>query len=499
MKLDLPSLEGIRAELARRSLAQFVRQAWPIIEPTTPLIWNWHLDVICDHVQALLEGRLAKRNLIINVPPGSMKSTIVSVCAPAWQWLHNSGWRGLFASGNEAVALRDSMKCRDILDSDWYRRLFRPDWGFSKDQNAKGHYRNTAAGFRKAISAGARITGDRADGIFVDDPNDAQEAFSKAARGQVITWWDSAAANRLTDMSRGTRCIIQQRLHEEDLTGHVLATEPNAWEHLVIREEYELPTEKDPGPAPTSLGWTDPRTTEGELFFPARFPEEVLAGERLRLGSSGYAGQHQQRPAAKEGEIFKRGFVQWYDPKQPLPAFTRKVMSWDTAFKTKQENDKCAGLVGGEAERGIYLLDHVAERMTYPALKEKAKAWAAAHRPSALLIEDKASGQSLIQELQQDTSLPVVPVQVDTDKVARAWAAVPTWEAKRIWLPLDTPWVDGFLEELYAFPKAAHDDQVDAFTQLVNYLVQGGGATGLLDWVQQEVEAMKREQQGGAV
>jgi predicted phage terminase large subunit-like protein len=391
------------------------------------------------------------------------------------------------------VAIRDSLKRRDVMDSAWYRQAFAPRWAFAKDQNAKGHYKNTATGFMMAVSAGARISGDRGDAIFVDDPNDAAESFSKAARDQIITWWDQGAANRLSDMSTGCRCIIQQRLHEEDLTGHIMATEPDAWDVLVIRQEYELPTEKDPGPAPTSLGWTDPRTEDGQLFFPARFPPAVVEGERRRLASSGYAGQHQQRPAAKEGEIFKRGFVQFYDPTFPLPAFKRLIMSWDTAFKEKQQNDPSCGLLGGETDRGIYLLDHVLDRMSYPALKEKAKAWAATQSISALLIEDKASGQSLIQELRQETSLPVVAVKVDTDKVSRAWAIIPTWEARRIFLPTGAPWVDAFLEELYSFPKAAHDDQVDAFTQLVNYLVMGGGSMGLMGWLEQEIAAMKAE------
>ena len=478
------SLRAVRAEKARRSLAAFVRQAWPIIEPSTPLVWNWHIDVICDRVQALMEGRLPKRNLIINVPPGSMKSTILAVCLPAWMWLHKPGWRGIFASGNEGVAIRDSMKCRDIIDSDWYRSLFRPTWRFTRDQNAKGHYKNTAKGFRMAISAGARITGDRADAVIVDDPNDAAEAFSKAARDAIINWWDNAAANRLSNMSTGCRIIIQQRLHEDDLTGHVLATEPGAWDHLVIRQEFELGDEQP---------W-DPRAAEGDLFFLARFPREVVEGERRRLASSGYAGQHQQRPAAKEGEIFKRGFIQFYNPALPLPPFKRKVMSWDTAFKEKQENDYSAGGVGGEAEQGIYILDAVKDHLSYPALKEKAKSWASAHRPSALLIEDKASGQSLIQELQLETSLPVVPVQVETDKVSRAWAIVPTWEARRIFLPMGAPWVDAFLEELYSFPRAAHDDQVDWFTQLVRYLVLGAGeTTGMLDYYRQLAMAQKEK------
>lgn len=495
--MKLPSLELVEAELARRSLAEFVRQAWHVIEPGTPLIWNWHLDVICDHVQALLEGRLAKRNLLINVPPGSMKSTIVSVCAPAWWWLHNPSWRGIFASGNEGVALRDSIRCRDILDSDWYRRLFAPAWGFARDQNAKGHYKNTRAGFRKALSAGAKVTGDRADGIFVDDPLDAAEAFSKPARDSVITWWDSAMANRLSDMRTGTRCVIMQRLHEEDLAGHVLAIEPGEWDVLVIRQEFERPGERDPDRGPTGLGWVDPRQVEGELFFPERFPADVVEGERRRLASSGFAGQHQQRPTAKEGEIFKRGFVQAFKPADP-PDFSRTILSWDTAFKEGEENDFTVCFVLAQGQRGYYLLDRFKARLSYPDLKLKAQTMGARWSPQAFLVEDKASGQSLIQDLKRDTSLPVVAVKVDRDKQARAWAVTPTWEAGKVFVPEGADWVDDFLEHLYGFPKMAHDDDVDAFTQGVNYLVGGGGATGLLDWIQAEVAAMDAERKGAA-
>lgn len=502
--MRLPTEGEIRAELCRRSLAEFVKASWLVIEPSTPLVWGWHLDVMCDHLQALVEGRLAKRNLIINVPPGSMKSTLVSVCLPAWVWLQDParkpglgpGWRGLFASGNEGIALRDSMKCRDILDSDWYRGLFRPSWAFTKDQNAKGHYKNTAAGFRKAISAGSRITGDRADAIIVDDPNDAAEAFSKAAREQIITWWDNAAANRLKDMATGNRVIIQQRLHEEDLTGHILATEPDQWEVLIIRQEWEKPKPEDPDHAPTSLGWTDPRTSEGVLFFPARFPKEVVEGERRRLGAAGYAGQHQQRPAPAAGLIFTKGNVGTFHPEHP-PKFSRIILSFDTAFKEDEENDWSVGLAFGEAEDGFYVLDRWKDHASYPELKLQAKAMAAAWRGkglTALLVEDKASGQSLIQELKKDTSLPVVPIKVDRDKVSRAHAVVPLWEAGKVKVPEGAPWVKDFLDQLYGFPKLAHDDDVDAFTQGLNYLHQGGGGMGLWEFYRREAEAAKAAQ-----
>ena len=513
--MDLIPYEAIKAEMARRRLAEFVRQSWPIIEPSTPLVWNWHLDVICDHVQALVEGRLAHRNLIINVPPGSMKSTILSVCLPAWIWIQRPkegsdlgpGWRGLFTSGSNEVALRDSIKCRDILDSAWYRHTFAPTWAFTKDQNAKGHYKNSGTGFRRAISAGSKITGSRSHCILVDDPNDATEPWSKPARDAIIQWWDNAAANRLADMSTGCRVIIQQRVHEEDLTGHILATEPENWEVLIIREEYEHPKPKDPDFLPTSLGWSDPRTIEGELFFPARFPEAVLDGERKRLGSAGYAGQHQQRPAPAEGQIFKkqtadgrpcarefsleesRRRMAMIDPntKQPIKVYRRIILSGDTAFKEKEENDFSVVLAVGERIDGLgyNLLNRWKEKAGYPALKMQVKLLNAEWHPQAFLIEDKASGQSLIQELRLESSIPLVPIKVDTDKVSRAHAVVPQWEAGNVFVDPSLGWVADFLDQLYGFPKLAHDDDVDAFTQALNYLHHGFEGQGVVDYYTQ--------------
>lgn len=474
----------IEGELAKRKLSYFVKFAWRIIEPETPLIWNWHLDAVCDHVQAFLEKRLDKRNLIINVPPGSMKSTIISVMSPAWMWLHNPSWRGLFFSGNESIGLRDSMKCRDIIESEWYQQTFQPTWKFEKDQNAKGHYRNTASGFRKAQSAGSRVTGDRADDIFCDDPLDAAEAFSKPARDSIITWWTQAASNRLNDLRTGGRCIIMQRLHEEDLTGYVLKYEPDDWERLIIRQEYELNSDK------TSLGWSDPRNVEGSLFFPERFPNDVIAIEKRRLGSYGYAGQHQQRPSASEGGLFKRADWSYYKPLEPKElGITQIIQGWDTAFKTGEENDYSACITIGVSQNRYYILDLWKQKVEYPELKRTVVNQFEKWKPSLVLIEDKASGQSLIQELRRDTRIAIHPYKVDRDKIARANSVTPIHEAKLCYLPENTPWVSDFIESLSAFPTAPHDDDVDAFVMTLNYASRGG--SGLLQFMQLEAEKLK--------
>lgn len=466
------------AQMAARQmpLAEFMREAWRIVEPATPLVWGWPLQAICDHVQALMDGRLGKRNLLINVPPGSAKSTVVSVMASAWMFMRNPAWRAIYASGNGTVSTRDSMKARDIIESAWYRQRFGITWQLADDQNEKRLFKTTATGFRLATTCGAKVTGDRAHSLFVDDPLDAADAYSKPAREAILNWWDQAFANRTSDPKTGTRCVIMQRLHVEDLAGHILATDRDNWEVLVIPQEWE-----ESRRTTTSLGWTDPRTVEGELMFADRFDAVSLAGERARLGSSGYAGQHQQRPSIAEGELFLRKHVQYWPKSKPLPAFAQVVISLDCAFKPGQTSDYSACVALAQSDAGVFVLDVWRKRAAYPQLKATAIELAQHYGVAAVLVEDAASGQSLIQDLQQSTALPVRPVKVDGDKLVRANIIIPTWEANRIWLPEGAAWLDDFLEELHAFPKAAHDDQVDAFVQGVRFLSQRHGA-GLMDY-----------------
>jgi predicted phage terminase large subunit-like protein len=471
--------------LARKwPLRDFVKAAWPLIEPSTPLVWNFHLDAMCDHLQALLEGKLGKQNLLILVPPGSAKSTVVSVCAPAWMWIRQPSWRATFVSGTPSVSVRDSLKTRAIVDSAWYRREFGITWDLAGDANQKLHFENTATGFRQALSTGSRITGARPHALFVDDALDAAEAFSKAARDAVNLSWDQAIANRLSDLQTGTRCVIQQRLHPEDLAGHILATEPENWEVLCIPQLHE-----EARRTVTSLGWTDPRTTDGELMFPARFPQSVVNVERVRLGQSGFAGQHQQRPTIAEGELFKRASLKLIDGGS-LPKFTQVVLSLDTAYSTKETADYSVAVVAAQCDFGIVILDVIRGRYAYPQLRALTEQLAARWHPAAVLVEDKASGQSLVQSLQQETALPVRPVDVDGDKLVRANTVVPAWEAGRIHLLKDAPWLSDFLEELHSFPKSPHDDQVDAFVQAVRYLTAGPGH-GFLEYYASMLAAEK--------
>jgi predicted phage terminase large subunit-like protein len=471
--------------LARIKLSEFTKQAWDIVNPGMPLIWNWHMDCVCDHVQALLEGKLGSNNLMINEPPGTSKSMLCNVMAPAWWWIDHPWWSAIYAAGAEEISLRDSGYCRDVITSDWYLDSFQPEWRIAKNQNAKSHYATTAKGFRLATTAGSKITGQRPMSLWIDDPLDAADAYSKAARDQILTWYRTAFGNRLASMEHGTRVLIMQRLHEEDLTGWLLKEMASEWEAIIVPMEFEESRRKV-----TSIGWVDPRTVEGELLDPARFPQKVLDSERIRLGASGYDGQMQQRPSAAMGEIFKRGYLKFWPREAPIQ-FTRVIQSWDTAAKAKAHNDASCGLQIGEFEQGYVLMDRRKERLTYPALKELARVWAQANPIDALVIEDKSSGEELIQEFHQSTSLPVVPWEGGADKIVYANVCVPTWEAGRVYVYDDCPWANDFLDEVCAFPNGAHDDQVDAFTHAIIFLIRAKPGQGIIDFYNAQLAAAK--------
>jgi predicted phage terminase large subunit-like protein len=518
-------------------LAPFIDQGWHVLEPTTPLEWNWHIDAVAAHLQAAIEDWMAiqlwrqerekrhKRalalsltntgtnalvapvaapedlgpepgqriqNLLINIPPGTAKSRIVSVFFPAWVWLKWPSFRWLCLSANPRVALRDSVYCRDLIESKWYRETFKPDWNLSPDQNAKSNFKNTAGGFRSAFGYGSRITGDRADAIVWDDPHDADEVHSDKLREGVLERWDGAIGNRVNDLRCSLRIGVMQRLHEGDLSGHVLK---QGWEHVCLPMEFEKVSQcRCPScvRGHTAIGWKDPRTKDGELLFPQRFPPDVLDKERKRMGSAKYAGQMQQQPAPSEGEIFKKPWWRFWVPKGhaltpykvrladgsyqdavveelDLDDLEEMIQSWDMAFKDTKTADFVVGGVWGRAGTRKYLLDQVRDRMgftrTVKALQALSEKWPDAR---IKLIEDKANGPAVMDALKGKVS-GMVAVEPEGSKIARAHAVSPEVEGGDVYLPHpDLPgneWVELYLAEFTQFPFASKDDQVDQTTQ----------------------------------
>ena len=308
-------IEQVRAEKYRRSLKEFTKAAWPTIEPGSDYVSGWHLDAISDHLQAVVEGDI--KRLIINVPPRHSKSISTAVVLPAWTWTNRPQEQFLYASYAASLSIRDSTKCRRLIESPWYKAHF-PNVKLTGDQNQKQRFENTASGYRLATSVSGSLTGEGGSVVVLDDVHNVVEADSSKVREGVLEWWDQAMQTRLNDPKTGAFVIIMQRVHEQDLTGHILANElGDEWDHLMLPARYEI---GHPTPMRSSLGFTDPRTKEGELLWPERFGEKELSTLERSLGSYAAAGQLQQRQpqgwwysqGVMVGSLGKRGHAKQY-------------------------------------------------------------------------------------------------------------------------------------------------------------------------------------------
>lgn len=451
MILDQATIDAAERELCKRSFAAFARRAWPILEPATPLKWGWALDAICDHLEAVTRGDI--RRLLMNVPPGSMKSLLTGVLWPAWEW----GPRGMpdkrfiGTAHKQDLAVRDSMKCRRLIQSEWYQRLW--PVALTSDQNAKTKFENAATGFREAM-AFTSMTGARGDRVILDDPHSVDDANSVALLAAGVKTFREALPSRVNN-DQSAIVIVMQRLHEKDVSAEAVAL---GYDHLCIPMRFEAKR------APTSIGWIDPRATPGELMFPDRFPEAQVVELETSLGSYAAAGQLQQRPAPMGGGIFKDD---WWQIVDMAPACEWRAIYGDTAQKTGQQNDYSVFQCWGRTRHGQAIkLDQIRGKWEAPELLTQARAFWNKHKAMdngplrAMKIEDKVSGTGLIQTLKRE-GVPILPIQRDRDKVTRAYDAAPMIESGNVLLLKNDLSLSDFLAEASAFPNGANDDQID--------------------------------------
>lgn len=453
--MKLPSLEQIDAELARRSLREFVKQAWHVLEPDNVYVSNWHIDAICDHLEACSRGEIKK--LIINIPPGHMKSLLTCVFWCAWEWINKPYLKWLYASYAAHLSIRDSIKTRVLICSDWYQRNFGKKYQLIKTNEQ--YITNDKTGFRIATSISGLGTGERVHRVVNDDLVNATDAHSDAMLEQAIKHMQ-AMATRGVPSEPFVQVLIMQRLSQKDPTEW--AINQSGWEQLILPAEFE-PNRR----AKTSIGFEDPRQEEGELLWPALYPKEKIEELKAPLGPYGTAAQLQQRPSPIDGGIIKLEKLQFYtEIKEKVDYY---IQSWDTAFKTGKENDYSVCTTWAVCKLGYYLVDRYKAKIEFPELKKMLIVLANQWRPSAILVEDKASGQSLIQELKRDTRLPIKPIKIDSDKLARVNSITTTLEANT-YLPQNASWLRDYLDTLLVFPNGAHDDDVDSTSQALNYL-----------------------------
>jgi len=471
-------LDEIDRELAGRGLREFVRQAWAVIEPSTPFVAGWHIDAIVDHLEAISRGLI--RNLLINVPPRHMKSLLVSVLWPAWEWIQWPARRFLYSSYGAQLSIRDSVKCRRLIESPWYQARWGDRFALTSDQNTKGRFDNDRSGYRLSTSVGGAATGEGGDRIVCDDPNNVNEVESDSVRKATNDWFDVVMSTRVNDPKTAAKVVVMQRCHQLDLSGHLL--DQGGFEHLCLPAEYEGPGRT------TSIAFSDPRQQHGELLWPERFGTPEIDSLKRSLGSYAAAGQLQQRPSPAEGGMIKRQWFRfWQPPGANLPPVMVKladgtqqaiiadeiatveeqIQSWDCAFKDLDTSDFVVGQVWGRRGAAFLLLYQSRARMDLPAtvkaVRDTSRKW-----PGTLvkLIEDKANGPAVMQMLGSEIR-GLLPVTPEGGKVARAAAVSPLIEAGNVYLPhpMFMPWINDFIEECASFPNGAHDDQVDAMTQ----------------------------------
>ncbi|MGC2743860.1 MAG: phage terminase large subunit [Candidatus Angelobacter sp.] len=469
-----------KIKLLKLTLKQFVKRAWKILEPVSPLVWNWHLDLICEYLTLIRNEKFKNvcgdhEGIIFNVPPRTMKSLLISVFFPIWVWTTKPARRFMFVSYSEKLSTQHSIFRRSIIESEWYQKEWATVFTLSHDQNVKSHYGNSSRGVMFSTGMQATATGMGGDVLIFDDPLNPEQAISQVEREAVNLRFDTTFRSRINNPAKGVKIIIMQRLHELDLTGHVLARESSRWKHVSL-----------PAVAPKDKSWKFPASKKivdqkaGALLWPVRLPQSFLDSQRVGMGSWAFNGQYQQTPAPLEGGIIKRQWVRFY--RQMPEKFEFMVQSWDCTFSGGSDNDFVAGQVWGRSGGKYFMLPYrTYDRLDFGPTMAAIKACHAKYpQANAVLIEDKANGPAIISELQKE--IPgVVPVNPEGGKLARAQATAPLWESGSIELPdpqvFGCTWIEDYLHNICTFPKAAHDDDVDATSQALIYMRSrlGGG------------------------
>ena len=442
----------------RRDLASFIERCFGTLEPGTAYQHNWHIEAMAYQLTRVARGEC--KRLIITVPPRSAKSICVTIAFSAWLLGHDPRKRIMAISYAQELSLTHAAGFRSVVSSEWYRRAFPR---FAIAANRSHEIKTTVQGYRFASSIGGSVLGRGADLIIIDDPiNGLEAATSAAARRRVHEFYDGTLYSRLNAKLNGAIIIVMQRLHEDDLVGHVL--EKEEWEVLSI-----------PAIAPHEVCYRIGEGAEaiyhrpaGELLHPGRDTLEWYEAAKRNLGSLNFSAQYQQNPLPAEGQIIKRDWL-CYSDEWPQ-AFDLTIVSWDTASTQAEHSDWSVGAVWGAIGQRYYLINVVRGRWEAPELRRKMIELSQRHGADATLIEDTELGRALSQDLRKSGALYPLLQQSRIEKTARLMAQAARFEAGQVILPREATWLSDYLAELLAFPLARHDDQVDATSQALKYL-----------------------------
>ena len=449
----------------QRYLSCFIRGAFNVLNPGADLHWNWHLSLIAEYLEHVTTGRI--KRLIINMPPRALKSTCISICWPAWLLGHNPATRIICASYSQKLSEKFSIETRNLIQSPFFNSIF-SDVKIAADQNQRAKFLTDKRGFRLATSINGALTGEGGDFLILDDPHNASQIYSVKRREAAISWFLQSFSTRLDNKKEGRIIVVMQRLHEHDLTGVLLSA--NSWEVLKIPAFSE-------GVHKYYINSTEKIFCENEFLHKDR--EDIAEIERAKgdLGAQMFSAQYLQQPLLADSGMIKKDWIQLYSKEMLLEDFDCVMQSWDTGIKSTDQNSYTVGTTWGMHDKNHYLLDVYRDRLEYPELKRAVLSMASKFDVDKILIEDKASGQSLIQDLRREhPHLPIVAVQVGKDKVTRFSRVTPIFENRRVFVDKNASWRIDYEKELLSFPHGAHADQVDSTSQYLNFITQYRGS-----------------------
>lgn len=443
--------------ILRVDFYSFVQKVFGEVVPGEMFVGNWHLQALCFALQEFAERRRTRQ--IIAIPPRSLKSIAASVALPAWILGRDATAKIIAVSYSQTLADQFSAMTRQVMKSEWYRALF-PLTQLSDTKDTESYFRTTVGGYRYTTSILGTLTGTGGNFIIIDDPSKPEDMFSQVKRSSLLNWYDQTLLSRLNDKRNDGIAIVMQRLHENDLIGHVSAREN--WALLKLAaiaegdERIQLSAER----------WH--RRKAGELLFPQREPREVLDALKYTMGARAFSAQYNQNPLPLEGGVIEWGWFHMFTELPPGP--TRIVQSWDCASKDKLTSDYSVCITAALIGEHYLILDIFRRRLNFPELLAESKRLAMHWQAEEILIEDAAAGTQLIQSLRlaRPSRMPLPKaVPVKDDKMTRMHAASAPVEQGRVSLLAGAPWLGDFQAELLQFPVGKHDDQVDAFSQLI--------------------------------
>jgi predicted phage terminase large subunit-like protein len=447
------------AAITRIDFNVFAERAFVELNGAAPYSDNFHLAVIGAELEGVRLGD--ERRIAFALPPRSLKSILISVAYPAWLLGHDPTTKIICASYGQKLAETFARWTRQVMRSDWYKELY-PATRLSPDHQAVGDFNTTAGGYRYASSVGGAITGTGADIIIVDDPTKPEDALSDVKRKEANLWAQHTLFTRLNDKINGKIILVMQRLHEDDMIGHVAELcNMKLIAFPAIAQEDEDYVIKTP------FGMRRHSRKEGEALHPTREPLEVLDAIRKAVGPQFFSAQYLQMPAPPGGSIVRREWFSCFDPANP-PPFDETLQSWDTASRSDELSDYSVCTSWGRKGRQLYLLSVFRKKLNWPDLKRAIIQQASIFGASKVYIEDASSGIGLIQDLKSDGFYKVEAVKPKGEKPMRLRNVSAIVEAGQIFLPLQAPWLEDFLHELTMFPAGRYDDQVDSFSQALS-------------------------------